>query len=120
MNSKFTMQVFGIYMVVVAGLGLMLMPFFLLGLFGLSAGDGVWIRMVGMLASIIGGYYLLAARADAKQLYGWSVWMRLYAGAFMIVLFVAGMLGAGILLFAAIDICAALWTRSCLRKEQAA
>ena len=44
--------VFGFYLIIV-GLGFMIAPHWNLRLFGLSAGDDVWIRMVGMLASII-------------------------------------------------------------------
>lgn len=117
MNAKLSLQVFGIYMVVVAGLGLIFIPHFILGMFGMSAGDDVWIRMVGMLASIIGVYYLLAAYSDTTEMYGWSVWIRFYAGAFMIALFLLGMLGAGILVFAAVDILGALWTRSALHRN---
>jgi hypothetical protein len=117
MNSKLSLQVFGLYLVVVAGLGLMLIPHVMLGLFGLSAGDDAWIRMVGLLASIIGAYYLVAASAGLRQVIGWSVPLRLYASAFMGFLFVAGMLPVGILLFAAIDFLGAVWTWTALRTE---
>jgi hypothetical protein len=117
MNSKLSLQVFGLYLVVVAGLGLMLIPHVMLGLFGLSAGDDAWIRMVGLLASIIGAYYLVAASAGLRQVIGWSVPLRLYASAFMGFLVVAGMLPVGILLFAAIDFLGAVWTWMALRTE---
>jgi hypothetical protein len=45
----------------------------ILHLFGLSAGDEVWVRVVGMLASIIGFYYLLAVRAGLDQFIPWTV-----------------------------------------------
>jgi hypothetical protein len=45
----------------------MFIPMQILHLFGLSAGDEVWVRVVGMLASIIGFHYLQAARAGLEQ-----------------------------------------------------
>ena len=52
------MLVFGFYMLVVVGFGFMTIPHQILHIFGLSAGDNVWIRMMGMLGSIIGFYYI--------------------------------------------------------------
>lgn len=118
-NPKLSMQVFGIYLLVVAGLGLILIPRVMLGMFGLSAGDDVWIRMVGLLASIIGVYYLVAASSGMRDIFKWSIPLRLYAACFMVFLFVSGMLTAGILLFAATDLLGAAWTWAALRKEAA-
>jgi len=111
------MQVFGIYLVVIVGLGLMLTPHFMLGLFGLSAAEDAWIRMVGMLASIVGAYYLIAANYDAQIVYRWSIPLRVYAAGFMVLIFLLGMVPAGILLFAAIDAFGALWTWAALRAQ---
>ena len=72
--------VFGFYLVIV-GFGFMIAPHWNLRLFGLSAGDDVWIRMVGMLASIIGAYYLLAGRARLEVFFKWTVPGRYYAAA---------------------------------------
>jgi hypothetical protein len=62
-KAQRSLFVFGLYMVFVVDLGFMLIPMFILNLFGLSAGDDVWIRFVGMLASIIGVYSILVVRA---------------------------------------------------------
>ena len=64
--------VFGFYLVIV-GLGFMIAPHWNLRLFGLSAGDDVWIRRVGMLASMIGAYDLLAVRARLEVFFQWTV-----------------------------------------------
>lgn len=117
LNSKRSMQAFGIYLVVVSGLGLMLVPHVMLGMLGLSAGDDAWIRMVGMLASIIGVYYLVAASAGIRDIIKWSIPIRFYAAFFMGFLFVSGTLSTGILLFAAIDALGAAWTWVALRNE---
>ena len=117
MNPKLSMQVFGLYLIVVAGFGLIFVPTQLLGFFGLEGNHGGWIRMVGMLASIIGAYYLLAARSDLEDLYRWSIPIRGYAAIFMVGMYLFGYLGAGILLIALIDTCGALWTWTSLRRE---
>ncbi len=67
-------------------LGGRVIPMQILHLFGLSAGDEVWVRVVGMLASIIGFYYLLAVRAGLDQFIPWTVPGRYFAAAFMAIL----------------------------------
>jgi hypothetical protein len=114
-KAQISLFVFGLYMIFVVGFGFMFVPMFVLNLFGLSAGDDAWIRFVGMLASIIGVYYVLATRAGLDRFYPWTVPGRYYAAAFMIGLFLLGKLGFAILLFAAIDIIAATWTWLAIR-----
>lgn len=101
---------FGLYMDFVVGLGFMLMPMFILGIFGLSAGDAAWIRFVGMLASIIGAYCILAVRAGLDRFIPWSVPVRFHATAFMEAIVALGKTAPSLLLFAAIDAAAATWT----------
>ncbi|NNE79210.1 MAG: hypothetical protein HKN18_02965 [Silicimonas sp.] len=117
MSSKLSMQAFGLYLVLVAGFGLIFVPHFMLGMFGLSAGDDAWVRMVGMLASIVGAYYLVAATTGAQEIIRWSIPLRVYAASFMVFLFISGTLPVGILLFAAIDVAGAMWTWSALKLE---
>lgn len=114
-RAQTSLFVFGLYMVFVVGAGFVFVPMFVLGLFGLSAGDDVWIRVVGMLASIIGIYYLLAVRAKLDRFIPWTVPMRYYAAAFMTLLVVLGKIGPALLIFAAIDAAAATWTWYALR-----
>ena len=109
-KSQFSLFIFGLYMVFVVGMGFMFVPMFILDLFGLTAGDDVWIRMVGMLASIIGAYYVLAVRAGLDRFIPWTVVMRYYAAAFMVMMVILGKIGPALLLFAAIDASAATWT----------
>lgn len=109
-RARLSLFLFGLYMVFIVGGGFMFMPHFLLGIFGLSAGDDIWIRFVGMLASIVGVYYLLAAQANMERFFAWTVPIRYYAAAFMVLMFGLGKVGAPILIFAAIDSLAATWT----------
>ena len=108
-NSNLSLNIFGWYLVLV-GIGFMIAPHQLLSLFGLSAGDDIWIRMVGLLASIIGVYYLLVVRAQLVLFYGWTVPIRYVAAVFMLSMYLLGKVGYPILLFAAIDAIAATWT----------
>ena len=108
-------MVFGFYMICVVGLGFIFIPMQILHLFGLSAGDEVWIRVAGMLASIIGFYYLQAVRARLDQFITWTVPGRYYAAAFMTLLVVFKFVGPGLLLIAAVDAAGATWTWLALR-----
>jgi hypothetical protein len=115
-KAERSLFVFGLYMIAIVGLGFILLPTFILDLFKLKYGDDTWIRFVGLLASIIGVYYIVAARTKLNQLFIWTVWMRYYAVAFMIVLLVLDKVELPILIFAAIDGVAATWTLLSLEK----
>jgi len=117
-KAQLSLFVFGLYMIFVAGLGFMFIPMFILNLFGLSAGDDVWIRFVGVLAFIIGVYYVLVVRAELDRFIPWTVATRYFAAAFMVLIVVLGKMGAGLLLFAAIDAAGATWTWFAVRSAK--
>jgi len=117
-KAQLSLYVFGVYMIVAVGIGFMFTPMLILKIFNLTAGDDIWIRFVGMLGSIIGGYYLVAAKNGIYQMMKWSVPMRYYAAAFMVIIFLSGKLGASVLLFAFIDAAAATWTWSVLKSAR--
>lgn len=114
-RARFTLLVFGLYMIFVVGAGFIWIPHFVLNLFGLSAGDDIWIRFVGMLASIIGFYYVQVSRVGLDRFIPWTVAGRSYAAALMVLFVVLGKVGLGMLLFAAVDAAAATWTWLALR-----
>ena len=109
-GAAISLFVFGLYMIFAVGGGFMFAPGFVLDLFGLSAGDGIWVRFVGMLASILGVYYIMVARAGLDRFYPWTVATRYYAATFMIVIVLLGRMGPGLILIAAVDVVAATWT----------
>ena len=115
-KSETSLFVFGLYMIIIIGLGFIFMPTTVLDIFALKYGDDTWPRFVGMLASIIGAYYIVAARLKLQPMFIWTVWMRYYAAAFMVAMFLAGKIGTAVLLFAAIDVGAATWTWMALKK----
>jgi len=115
-KAERSLFVFGLYLIIIVGLGFIFVPSFVLDLFTLKYGDDTWPRFVGLLASIIGVYYLVAARATLRPMFIWTVWLRYYAAAFMIALLLFGKVGSPILLFAAIDAAGATWTLMSLKK----
>ena len=102
-------------MTLIVGIGLMLIPLPILRALRLTAGDDIWIRFVGMLASILGFYYIQAARAGLDAFIPWTVPGRSYAAAFMLLLVLLGKLGPSLLVFASIDVAGAIWTWWALR-----
>lgn len=117
-KPQWSLFIFGLYMILVVGLGFMFIPMVILNFFGLSAGDDVWIRTVGMLASIIGGYYILVAHTKLDAFIPWTVPMRYYAATFMFLLVVLGKVSPALLLFAAVDAGSATWTWLSLRSAK--
>lgn len=110
-----SLQAFGLYLCI-AGASLLLAPGLLLAPLGLSVPTDVWIRMVGTLALALGICDVLAGRDLVASLILWSVWRRLAAGAAIGLLVLLGLAPAALLLFAAVDIAAALWTAIAMRR----
>ena len=110
-SVKISLQVFGIYLMLVPGLGLMIAPGFILDLFGISHGDQFWMaRMIGMLAFIIGFVDHFIGSEEVAGFYKWTVVLRYFAAAFMTALWIFGEVEIAILLFASADALAATWT----------
>lgn len=106
-----SLTVFGLYMMLGPGIGLMVMPEPLLNLFGLSHGGHFWaVRVVGLLAFIIGSYQFFIAKHQLKSLYRITVAQRYFAALVFIGLWAAGEAEVAIILFAAIDVLGATWT----------
>lgn len=110
-STTTSLTVFGIYMILIPGIGLMTVPDFMLDLFKLSYGQELWTaRMIGLLAFIIGVFDISIAKYELDKLYNLTVMLRYFAALFMIGLWVIGEVEIMILLFAAIDIAGASWT----------
>ncbi|RLD20666.1 MAG: hypothetical protein DRI69_05835 [Bacteroidetes bacterium] len=110
-GTVFSIYVFGIYMILIPGLGLIFIPELMLDLFKLSHGDVLWLpRMVGYLALAIGVYYYFIAKYKLSKLYILTVVLRYVAAAFMTVLWAMGEVGVMIFVFAVVDASGATWT----------
>lgn len=112
MKSTITsLRVFGIYMILVPGLGLMIIPEIMLDLFRLSHGNEFWMfRMIGLLALIIGVFDYFIAKHKLSKLYKLTVVLRYFATAFMTALWLTDEAEVTILLFASVDGLGATWT----------
>jgi hypothetical protein len=111
-----TVRVFGIYLIG-AAIGLMLAPNLLLAGIGAPPALDVWVRMTGMVAAIIGYYYLRAAAMNLRPLFVWSVHARLAVPVVIGAFIVAGMASPVLMGFGIVDAIAAYWTWSALRRE---
>ncbi|HET9795480.1 MAG TPA: hypothetical protein VFS34_13590 [Thermoanaerobaculia bacterium] len=104
-----SIRVFGIYLVLL-GAVVVAVPNLVLALVGLPPTSEVWIRVVGLLAAILGFYYLQAARHDFMPFYRASVPARVVAfltfAAFVLFRFVK----PSLILFGAVDLSGAAWT----------
>ena len=110
-----TVLIFGWYLLAL-GAVLIIAPNVLLGLFGVPATNEVWIRVAGMLAGIIGYYYMRASATGFNEFIAWTVPARISVLVFFCA-FVALELAPPILiLFGAIDTAGAVWTWLAIRR----
>lgn len=116
-KSSTSILVFGLYLVGM-GLGLVVMPNFVLGTFGLPATDEVWVRVVGVLALVLAYYYTSAARADLKTFAQWTVPARIGVFVAFTAFVVMGFVGPVMILLGSVDLLGALWTGWALRAEK--
>ncbi len=115
-KSAFTLKAFGLY-VLAAGVVFTLAPAVMLSSLGLAPAADAWPRIVGLMAIVIGVYYQVAARTEARALIAVSVLTR---GGFAVA--IAALVGWGLapapmLLFGVVDLAGALWTYAMLRSE---
>jgi hypothetical protein len=111
-----SIQVFAVYLLLL-GLVLVMSPNTLLALFGIPATGEVWIRIVGMLAVLLGVYYWQAARSGLRAFFVCTVPVRLSVPLFFGAFVLLGMAPPVLLAFAAVDAAAALWTWAALRRD---
>ena len=116
--SAKSLVVFAVYLFLL-GLGLIIVPNAILGLFGLAPTTDVWIRIIGVVALNLAYYSFRAARAGLVQFIRWSVHGRLIAPAFFVCFVALGLAPWQLLLFALVDAAAATWTYLALRAERA-
>jgi hypothetical protein len=118
-NPARSIFVFGIYLALI-GLGLLIVPNTLLGLFMLPATADVWIRVVGMLSLFLSFYFIQAARGEATAFFQWSVYVRSTTILFLIAFVLLGYATPYILPFGVIDLAGAIWTGLTLRSAKIA
>jgi len=112
-----TMFAFGCYLLAL-GTALILFPNAVLDLFGVAPTVEVWIRITGMLVLILGAYDILAALAELREFFRWSVPLRASVIFFFSVFVLLGYAPPVLLLFGVIDLGCAAWTWVALRRTR--
>lgn len=116
-KSALNVYMYGLFLLIGIGLPFLVIPHDALSLFGLVAGDGMWVRLVGVLSGIMGAFYIMAVQDDLEPFYLWTVPARLCTAVFHTVMVVLGYVGPGLLLFAFIDALTAALTWLAIRAE---
>lgn len=116
-KSAQSVLAFSIYLLLV-GPGLLLAPNFLLGLLGIAPTQEVWIRVIGMLAIILGYYYLAAARGESRAFFAATVHGRFAVLGFFAAFVVLGLGPPALLVFGFVDAVGGLWTAVCLKRDR--
>jgi hypothetical protein len=114
-NPARSITVHGIYLVL-SGLSFVLIPNIVLPLFGFAPTNEIWIRVVGLLATILGGYFLYSVRVDDRPFFRGTIFARL---TFFTGITLFALLGLGsplLILFGLIDLAGATWTWLALRQ----
>ena len=106
--------VWGAYLII-AGLGLLLVPNFVLPLLGFATTAEGWVRVLGLLASILGMYYVFSARWNMVPFFQLTVAGRLAFMAGCIGLVISGLMSPSLLIFGVLDTIGAIWTWLSLR-----
>ena len=108
--------VFSIYLYILGAI-LVITPGTLLRVFDFPERDNLWIRVVGMLAIILGFYYSHCARAEFRPFFVWTVIARTSVLLFFIAFVLADIAPPALILFGLIDFAAAVWTFFAVRSD---
>ncbi len=96
--------------VLTAGPLLLLIPNVLLGVFGFAPTSEIWIRVLGMLVTVLSFYYYALARHGNRQTVGATVAGRLVFCAGLVVFVIIGLAPPALIGFAVAETGLALWT----------
>ena len=107
--------VFGVYVITV-GAAFVLLPGKVISWLHLPTSPTGWVRIVGLLALVIGTYDVVAARAESIAYVRASVLVRFGFALGVTLVFASGEMPASILPLAAIDAVSAVWTAIVLRR----
>jgi hypothetical protein len=113
-----SIKYFGVY-VAITGIGLALAPALVLATLGLPAPTDIWIRVLGVLALVVGYYYWACGSGEVIEFFRASVRGRVLFAALTVLLVVAFSAPLQLLLFAVLDLLGAAWTAQGLRAQQA-
>ena len=115
-KAAISVLVFAIYLALI-GLGFLLVPNTLLGLFGFPDTTEVWIRVMAMLLLILVYYYIRAVRSEMTGFFRFTVHARASVIVFFVVFVVLGLAQPMLIGFGVVDLLGAIWTALALRKS---
>jgi len=109
-----SIRVFAVYLVIL-GATLIAAPDLVLRPFGIPHSPEAWIRVVGVLAAVLGLYYFVAARFELVPFYRATIFGRIFVFLSFSALALFGFAPASLALFGAVDLAGAIWTAASLR-----
>ena len=113
--SAKTVFYFGIY-VVCTGLLFLFIPEPILSLLRLPTTPSGWTSVVGLLALVIGAYYIVCGKANSEVFIRATLYVRWAFAIGATLLFVVGQMPVSIILFGGVDALGAIWTAMALKK----
>jgi len=115
-SPALTIKVFGTY-ILVSGLGLLLIPNLWLAPLGFAPTNESWVRVLGLLACVLAFYYWACALADSRAFFKATLYGRIAFCAGCVGLVVLGSAPWQLIVFGAVDLAGAAWTKMALRNE---
>ena len=112
-----TVYFFSFYLFL-TGLTLIFAPNLLLGILGFEQTTEIWIKVIGVLALAIGGYYNRMAPSNNDLFNLTSVYVRMGVTACFTLFVLIGWAKLPLLGFGAVDLLGALWTWNALKKQK--
>ncbi len=108
-QAAFSTLCWGLYMFV-NGTSMMLYPSHTLEMMGMATTVDIWIRMAGLLALVLGFYYVQMGRYYFAPFYSWKMIGHAAGILIMTLFYLLGLAPATIFLLCLTDALAALWT----------
>lgn len=115
-KSAFSVKVFAVYLFI-AGALLATVPNFLLSILFIPQTSEVWIRVIGVIAIMIGIYAWDAATHETKSFFVTSVYTRCIVFMAFTVFAALGLGSPMIMLFGVADLLGGIWTRFALNAD---
>jgi hypothetical protein len=117
-NSAKSVYYFGFYLYIV-GLTLIFIPNLFLQTLHLPETNEVWIRIVGLLAFVLGFYYHRMAAMNITAFFKLTIPVRITVFLAFIAFVLLNFTEPVLILIGAVDLAGAIWTLTALRKETA-
>ncbi len=107
--------VFGIYVLAI-GVAFFIAPNLILPILGLPLTTDFWVRITGIVACVIGYYYLVSARAELTTFFRASTYARTGVCVAVLALVLTNSAPLALLPFGILDLMGAAWTHFALRR----